>query len=140
MDFKKLAISTLVGGLVFFFTGGIFYGLLLADFFQSQLGPIQGLNREEPILWALVLGNLFSGLLLSLIFSRWAGIKTAVSGAKAGAIICFLMALSYDLVFYSMTNMTTLIATLVDPFVFALMGALAGAAIGWILGRGEIAG
>ena len=139
MDYKKLAIGTLLGGIVYFFGGWIIYDMILGDFFAAQVGTAQGVNKEIPQLWAVAMGSLTSGLLLTLIFNRWAGIKTALGGAKAGALIGFLIALAFDFTQYGLSNLFNMTALIADPIVYGVISGLAGAAIGWVLGRGELA-
>ena len=139
MDFKKLAIVSLVGGLIYFFGGWIIYDMILGSFFEGHVGTAQGVAKEVPDLWAVALGSLTAGLLLAYIFLQWAGIKTAATGAKAGALIGFLYALSFDFTQYGLSNLFDIVALFADPIVYAVVSGLAGAAIGWVLGRGEVA-
>ena len=53
-----------------------------------------------------------------------------------GAIVGFLMAVGYDFAQYGTTNLWTLTATLVDPFISAVLVGAGGGAIGFVLGRG----
>lgn len=139
MDTKKLLIGTLIGGLVYFFGGWVIYDMILGEFFKAQAGSAQGVAREAPLLWSLALGSLTAGLLLTLIFNRWAGIKTAMSGAKSGALIGFLIALGFDFTQFGMTNLMTFTGLVGDAVTYAVLSGLAGAAIGWVLGRDDTA-
>lgn len=135
MDFQKIGISTLIGTVALFLAGFITYGLILGNFFEAHVGSATNLNKAEPDMLIMFIGHIAGGLLLSIIFGRWAGIKTFITGAKAGAIIGLLMAIFSDLIMYSMTNASDLTATLVDPLVMAVNFAIGGGAVGWFLGR-----
>ena len=136
MNTNKLLLGALAGGVTYFLLGYILYGNLLAGFFASNAGTAQGAAKapEEMVMWALVVGNLVNGLLLAVIYERWANIRTFATGAKAGAVIGLLMALAFDLIMFGTSNVMTLTASLVDPLVYAVISAVAGGVVGWALG------
>lgn len=133
MDTKKLWMGTLIATVALFAMGYLTYGFLLADFFSEHSTP--GYAKEVPDMVHLVLGHVAGGLLLTIIFLRWAAIKTFVTGAKAGALIGFLFALMIDLILFSTTNGMDITATLVDPIVVGVNWAIGGGVLGWFLGR-----
>ncbi len=135
MDAKKLAYGTLVGGAAIFLLGFLFYGILLMKFFTAQEGSATGVSKEPMEFWALALGNLALGALLTYIFERWAGITTFAGGLKGGLVVGFLMSLSFDLTMYGTSNIMTLTGALVDVVVYTVMIAVAGGLIGWLLGK-----
>lgn len=137
MDAKKSIMATLAGFIVHFFLGFIFYGVLLVDFYASNVGTASGVKRptDEMQWWALMTGNVVQGYLLVYIFGNWANITTFGGGLKAGAIIGFIMSLGFKLDMYGTTNISNLTATLVDPIVMTVMMGVTGGVIGWVLGR-----
>ncbi|MEO5582578.1 MAG: hypothetical protein ABIR66_07785, partial [Saprospiraceae bacterium] len=64
-------------------------------------------------------------------------IRTFSGGAQAGALIGFLMALSFDFVMLGTSNIMNFTGTLVDILASAIMGALVGGVVGWWLGRSK---
>lgn len=138
MNTNRMLIAGIVGGIVYFLLGFLFYGVLLAKFFAANEGTAQGVMKETPTWWALILGNLFTGLLLALIFERWAGIKTFATGAQAGALIGGLMALGFDFTLLGTSNISTVTATIVDIIVVTVMSAIVGGVIGVVLGRSKV--
>lgn len=90
---------------------------------------------EEFVLWAMVVSNLLYGLLLAYIFVEWASISTWMTGAKAGAIIGFLMAGSMATGWFAMSNMHTMQSMIMDIVSNTIYSAVVGAALGWWLGR-----
>ena len=138
MDIKKFLIGTLVGGIAFFFLGYLFYGVLLAGFFNEHYAAGATMRTMDDIVWwALILGNVGSGALLTYIFLKWANIATFGSGANAAAAIGFLLALSMDLIRFATEGMFDLTASLTDVLVFTVMNAIAGGIIGAVLGMGN---
>ncbi len=83
MDAKKCLLATVAGGVTLFVTGGLLYGLLLADFMEANSPP--GLIKEQPDLAPLFFGELIIAAFLTLVLSRWSGIGGFMDGAKAGA-------------------------------------------------------
>lgn len=135
MDTTKLLLGTVVGTIVFFLAGWLIYGMLLMDTMQSALTPEGLAVQKEPDLVLILASNAVLAFLYSYIFERWAGIRTWMTGATAGATIGFLMALSIDLNFMSMTKMYSgMNGLFMDILASTVLSALGGAAIGWVLG------
>ena len=128
----KTLIAAVAGGLTLFVTGGIFYVLLLGDFFTVDV------TKDPPDLLFIAPGEIVFGCLLAWIFSR-SGTSTVAGGAKDGALIGFLIALGYGLLLYGSTTIADLTLYLADAVVWAVRFAAAGAVIGWLLGRGATA-
>jgi len=65
---------------------------------------------------------------------KWANINTITSGTKVAATIGFLMVVSIDLSFYSMTTMyVNTSAIFVDVITYTVMVAITGAAVAWVM-------
>lgn len=139
MNTQKFLVSGIVGGIVSFFGGYLIYGLLLADFFSKNAGTATNVMRlpEEMIWWAMMLGSICMGLLLSYIFNRWANITSLGAGASAGFVIGLLMTAGFDLLMYGNSNLSNLTATCVDIVCGGVMGAITGAAVGMMNGMGR---
>lgn len=139
MDTKKFLMGTLAGGIALFFLGYLFYGVLFMGFFEANQGTATGVMKEDMQLvwWALILGNLALGALLSYIFLKWANISTFGSGAQAAAVIGLLTSLSWDMISLATTNIGTLTGALADVAVFTVMCAIAGGVVGMVLGMGK---
>ena len=131
MDAQRFIMGTIVGGVTLFVVGFLVFGLALANAY-----PATSIDREVPILWALGVGQLGWGALLVLVLNHWPGGATAAGGFKPAAIIGFLASASIGLGFYSMTTLPTSMMNFVEPFIAAVMFGIAGAAVGWSLGRG----
>ena len=133
MDTTKFILASLIGGVVLFLLGGLFYAVLFADYFNSVAAP--GVYKLEPTMWAIFIGELFSGTLLGLIFTRWAAIKTFATGLKNGAIIGLILGLAIGFTFYGAANMYDIPSMLLDAVLGAIRFGIAGGVVGWFLGR-----
>lgn len=134
----KVLLAALAGAVSTFITGWVLYGMVFRGFFDANtMEAARGVMRGENMIpWGIFVGCLAWSLLLALLYSRWAAINTFNGGAMAGAWIMFLVALGADFFSYSSMNVSTMTATLVDPFINAVQGAVAGGLIGWVLGYG----
>ena len=135
----KTIIAAVVGAIASFLLGWVIWGMLLMDYFQKNTIQYEGmmLPESEMKLWAIFISNLAGGFMYAWLFSRM-NIRTFAGGAQAGAIIGALMALSIDMMFYSMMNWyanTTIIV--VDILVNGFFGLVIGGIIGMMLGRGD---
>ncbi len=130
----KTIVSGLAGGIVIFFAGYLIYGILLMDYFASNMTTYPGLLKEPMEIWAIGVGNIVWGILLAYIFNI-AGVNNASRGALNGAVIFFLFGLGLNFVLYGQWNLYSPSLLLVDALGSAVNGALGGAVIGWMLGR-----
>ena len=139
MDTKKFLTGTVVGGIVFFFLGYLIYGVALSGFFSQHSGPNAGSMKamEEIVWWALIVGNLASGALLSYIFVKWANVSSFGNGLSAGAGIGFFMALSIELVRFATAGTLDLTASLTNVLILTVMNGVAGGAISAVFGMGS---
>lgn len=138
MNFTKILIAGTVGAVVAFILGYLVWGLALADFFQNNAGTATGVSRGDDMLWVpMILGHLAWGFLFAVIYERWAQISTFATGAKAGAVIGFLTACTFDFISFGSTNLSNLTATLVDIVLMTVIAAIMGGVIGMMLGRGK---
>ena len=131
---SKFVGAALAGAVAMFLMGFVLYELLLGGFFEANGNP--DLMRAQPAFLWIILGQIAGGFLLATILS-WKGASSVGEGAKAGAVFGFLVSLGVGLTNYGAFDMMNLTATLVDPFVSALLFAVAGAVVGMMLGRGS---
>lgn len=131
-------LATAVGILLIAMAGGVLYGVVFADLFRANFGSATGVMKSPDFLW-IALAHMPFGLLLSLVV-LWRGDLTLRGGAFAGATLGLLMAAGYDFSQYGTTNLWSMKLTLVDPFISMTMVAIAGAAVGPLLGRARRVG
>ncbi len=134
MNTSKLLTGTIVGAVVAFLAGYLIFGMLLSGFMMENASM-----KEEVNFPFLIAGHIAYGALITYIYLQWAGIKTPVTGAKAGFLIALLGGLGMNWIWHGTSHMFPggCVATLVDALGGAVVWAIGGAAIGWMLGRGE---
>ena len=137
MNFKKIAIASVAGGLVFWLLGGLIYGMLLTGFMEEHAaGTMTNMRgNDDMILWAMIIGNLLQAGLLAYIYDHWANISTFMGGAKAGALIGLLIAGSVGFIGYAVFSGSDVTWVITDMVVHAVMSAIAGGVIGLVLGK-----
>ena len=139
MDNKKFILGTIAGGVSFFFLGYLIYGIALMNFMSDHGGTATGVQKtpEQFAWWALILGNLSLGALLSYIFLKWANVNSFAGGVGAAAVICFFSSMSFDMVMLATSNIMDLTGAITDVVAFTVMGGIGGGIIGAVLGMGK---
>lgn len=132
----RLLAATVAGGITFFILGFVIYGLILEErVMRPNMNAFPGLMNEMPNWIPLVLANLVSAFLLAYIFDKWASISTFVGGLQGGAVVYFLIALSFQLMFLAFMNLhKNYIPMVADVIGSTVLGAVAGGVIGQVLG------
>ena len=128
MKTKNFLVSGIVGGIVDFFLGWIFYGMLFKDSFPQ---PEESTNSMVMIF----LGCITFGLFVAYIFTKWASISTAATGAKAGAIIGLFIALFWNFFNCAMDSSVEMQTVVMDVAISTVMAAIVGAVIGVVNGK-----
>ena len=127
-------LAALAGGVIMFLLGFLFFGILLMSFFNEHTVKHVGLIKDPPEIPLIFLFNLVWAWLIAIVMG-WAGIKGLAGGAKAGAVVMFLLYLGGNLQQYAFMNLyTSLMPMVVSVLVVTVMGAVAGAVMGLVLG------
>jgi uncharacterized membrane protein len=134
---KKLLLATLISALTGFILGWLIYGMLLMDFYESNITNYEGLMKDPPAIWVYAVSNIVMGLLLSIIYHKWAGIKNFSSGLLAGAIIGFLVVFQFDVVIWGNMNLFSTTGVIVDVISATFIYAIMGGVVGFMLGMGK---
>ncbi len=133
---RRFIAAALAGSVTMLLVGFLLYGFVFAGLFREGALTIPGVMKQKPeILW-IVAGQAGFGILVTFVVS-WRGATSFSGGAVTGAIFGFLMAVGYDFAQYGTSNLWTLKATLLDPFITAVLVGSAGGVIGLVLGRGS---
>ena len=135
MTAKRLAIGTIVGAAGLSATGYFLFWIALGDFYAYALrsASATGVPRESPLAWAVALGALSYGALLTLAIGNRPGSTAIGAGVKVGAVVGFLVWFTADFMLYGVSNVLNLTATLIDPLLEVVPSAVAGGAIAVVL-------
>ncbi len=138
MNSQKFIVGGIVGGIVYFLLGWLIYGMLLKDFMANNLSSPGTMRADaDTIWWALIIGQFAGGFLLAYIIGK-AGATSAGAGAGVGFIVGLLVCLSYDLTMYGIsTSIASLKGLAADVAVSAVITAIAGGAVGWVMGMSK---
>jgi hypothetical protein len=128
MKTKTFVVAGLVGGVVDWLLGWLFYGILFSDTFPQ---PQEGTNA----MLFITLGCIAFGFFISYIYNRWAQITTMVTGAKAGAVIGLFMGLIA--IFFEMAKHTEIDYQRfgLELIISIIMATAVGAVVGLINGK-----
>jgi hypothetical protein len=138
MNTNKFLVGGIIGGVANFLLGWLVWGMLLMSFLEEHSSEAsKAISRgDNMIWWALIVGNLAFGFLLSYILSK-AGVMSASAGAAIGAVIGLLSAIGFDLMMYSMMDMMDTTAIAVDIAAATVVNAIVSGIIGWYFGMGK---
>jgi hypothetical protein len=137
MKTNKILFGGIAGGVTFFLLGWVIYGMLLMNYTTANYNQCSQRPMEEMVWWAMIVSNLAFGFLLAVVFS-WSNTTTIPAGAKIAGITGFLISVSMDLSFYSMTSMfSNFTAVLIDIIVYSVMSAIVGVVVAWVMGMGK---
>lgn len=128
MKTKNFLIAGIAGGIADFLLGWLFYGILFIDTFPQP-------EENNNTMLFIFLGCLTFGLFVSYIYTQWAQISTAGTGAKAGAIIGVFIGLFYNFFNLAMHSEITVQLAALDVGISVVMTAIIGAVIGLVNGK-----
>lgn len=130
----KLILSTIVGGIVLFILGWVFYVLIFGSFITENFGKIMR-SPDDYKLWAIVVAQFLQALFLAWIYPKgYKGGSPAKEGFMFGIAIGLLTSVPY--VFYLWAQYPVKWqAAVVDGICMLVMTVIAGLVIGLIYGR-----
>jgi hypothetical protein len=137
MSVKHLALGTVAGALTLSATGYVIYGVVFPHFYTHFMnaGSATGVERQPMLLWAVALGMLSYGLLMSLAIGSRSDSLTPGTGVKIGAVVSFLLWFTADFMLYGVSNVGSLTSTGIDPLLKVVPGAIAGGVIAILFGK-----
>lgn len=138
MDAKHFAIGTVVGGLTVFASGVLLFAVPpFSDFYLYAMnaGSATGVPRESPLLWAVFLGALSYGALVTLAIGSRTGPTSIAAGIGIGAVVGFLLWFTADFMFFGIGNVGSLTTTIAGSLLELVPGAAAGGMVTAVLGR-----
>lgn len=133
MNIKRLVIGSIVGTVVLYLLGMLIWQMLFSDFFDANAGSAMGVDRETPIVWAVVLGSLCYAVLLTLALEV-SGKKGVGGGLLVGAVVGALIWGTADFILFGVTNLNTLTGAIADTVLEGVRGAITGGVVALVLG------
>ena len=130
----KLILSTIVGGIVLFILGWIFYVLIFGSFITENFGNIMR-TPEDYKLWAVIVANFLEALFLAWIYPKgYKGGSPAKEGFMFG--IDFGLLMSVPFMFYMWAQYpVTWQAALIDGLIMLVITIITGLVIGLVYGK-----
>ena len=135
MNMKQWLAGIVGGAIVIHVFGYIVYGNLLASFFKANVGSATGGLRadDQRIVWAVVVAELAYASLIMFVLSLKSGSLTMATAIKVGATVAFLLWVCANFMWFGVTNIQNLTATIADPLVELVRGGITGAVLGILL-------
>lgn len=132
----KLLISTVIGFIVLFLLGWLFYGILMMDYFAEAYVKLAR-APESYRWWSLVIANLSQAFLLSYIYSRFfnKGGSPIMQGFTAGLWLGFLITIPYVFYMYATFRVYDGFSVLFDGLISGFMILTATIVIALVYGR-----
>lgn len=134
MDIKRLVTGTVVGGILVYALGYLIFDTAFRDFYAANAGSATGIDRAEPVMWAVIVGSLMYAALITLGLGSRSGAAMG-SGITVGAVVGFLLWGTADFTLYGITNLSNLTRTIVDPLLEAVRGGITGGVIALVLAK-----
>jgi hypothetical protein len=134
----KFLLGTLAAAVIGFFGGWLVWGILLMDYFEAHTSDgALALEKEEPVMWAMIVANIAYGFVVTWVLSKTHS-TSAAKGAVTAVIVFGIITLGMNLFYYAVMEIYTgLEAVVVDTITGAIFAAIIGAVVGWIPGRGS---
>ncbi|MBI2729889.1 MAG: hypothetical protein HYX40_03910 [Sphingobacteriales bacterium] len=132
----KTLLGALLAAVLAFLLGWLIFGILLMDFYTSNMTSYAGLVKNPPDMAPIAVANLVWGLMLAYIFNL-GNVNSPGKGFTTGLILTLLMTLGFDLFMYAQFNLYSTKLIGVDVVANALFGGVIGAVLGWWFGRGS---
>ena len=130
MKTKNFLVAGIVGGIVDFLLGWLFYGIIFVNTFPQP-------EESSQTMIFIFLGCMTFGLFVSYIYTKWALISTLAAGAKSGAIIGLFVGLFFNFFNMAMTSEAVLNLAALDVGISIVMTAIIGGVIGLVNGKIE---
>ena len=143
METKRFVIGTAVGASTVLAIGYSLFALpLLRDFYLYAMnaGPATGVARDSPLFWAVLVGALSYGALVTLAIGSRPGRVGVGPGMKIGAVVGLLLWCTANFMFFGISHVGTLTSTIIDPLLELVPGAVAGGTVALVLDKLTVAG
>ena len=136
MNWSKVSVAALIGGVVYFFVGWGVHGMMLMELtaLPAEIRPTVEMPMEQFKMSYMIISCLLVGLMLAMIL-RYAGVTTPLGGMRVAVPFAILFTFSAQLALASMYKWLDLGQIAIAAVGDAVCYALTGAVIGWYYGR-----
>ena len=135
MSVQRFAMATVTGAAVVLLLG-LVTGALFGGLFEGfAVTAPERVMKSSPNVWTIVLGAVAMGALLTVLLGCWTDHTGARKALGTSAVFGLLLHLFLGLSLFGMTTMLSLTGTLVKVVIDTVQVALAGMAVGYVLGR-----
>lgn len=119
--------AVLIVFILLFFGSYLFYGVLAAEFFETQVGSATGVQKTDVNMAFIALGDLIQAWVFVKLYSGYAkAYHHPFIGWQYGGLIGLLMGFGAGLIMYGTTHIFALNAYLVDGIWQIFLYGLAG--------------
>lgn len=133
----KLVISTIVSAVVLLLLAFLFYSVVFAAGYMGSFAHIMR-GESDPKLWANIVGTLFQGFFLSLVYKmHYKGVSPFKEGFTFGILMGLLLSVPY--VFFMWANyLVRYYGVILDGVGMGFRILVACIIIGLIFGKKEV--
>jgi uncharacterized membrane protein len=135
MSMQKLVMGSVIGAVLLFALGYVIFDVLFLDYYAANAGAAAAGLRESQIYWAIILGSLGYGALVTYVVSKQGGPATLAGGLKGGALAGFLVWVMADFTIYGYLDLWNLTVTVLDIVLETVRAAITGAVISLVLAK-----
>ena len=135
MSARRFAMATVAGAAAVLIIGLVTEVLFGGLFTGFAVTAPELVMKSSPNVWTIVLGAVAMGALLTVLLGCWAGHTSAKKALGTSAVFGLLLHLFLGFSLFGMTTMLNLTGTLVKVVIDTVQVALAGMAVGYVLGR-----
>ena len=136
MTIQRFSIATIAGGVSVLILGFVSSWLFAGVLSGCAVVSPEIVYRGSPAFLSIILGALAMGVLLTVLLGCWTGHTAAVKALGTSAAFGLLLHLFLGMSLFGMTNMLNLTGTLIKIVIDTVQVAVAGMAVGAVLGRG----
>ncbi len=132
----KIIISTIIGAILFFALGYLFYAVMFMDYFSEAYATVQR-EMESLRFWALIAANISQALLISIIYSKYfnKGGSPLMQGFACGFWLGLYLSVPYVFYTYFGMRINNWQALVLDGVIAGFMVLIVSIVIALIQGK-----
>ena len=132
---SKSIIAAFIGAVAFFILAWLVFGILMIDFYLSNVLPYEGLIKDPPVIWALFVHGLSIATLFAFLFYKM-NIKTFGKGFLLAVWVGLLVTIYFYAFMHASLNLYTikrmLVELVVSPLFLGIVGGITAKSFGML--------